>query len=549
MSTSNTNIVIKVEPDTSTSTTTSTNRSTGINTNTNTSTSGTNSIKRKVSTNLTLQKKLEAVRKKDAGLSTIEIAMEYNISETTVRRWIREREKLEKHSLSLTSKRLRLSPVEKVNQALTIWFHGEQKRNNALTVIQVKAKAQEFFQRFGGSESFKASDGWYRTWKFRNGIRSIAPSGEPSSTNTKAANQFTTEISELIDKENLTLYQIFNADETELYFKMMPNRSSIVKTEHQLPGHKKINDRLTVMACCNANSSFKMPLLVIGKHQKPAAMKHIAPQLLSVKYTNQKNSWMSAIIFERWFREDFVPQVVAFLKSRGLPEKAILLLDNDKSHPSLNMLTVDGIRAIFFPSYVTPLIQPLDQGVINVIKRRYKAKFLKYLINAQADGMNYSRAISSFNIKNAIDLIGDAWDEISEKTISNSWKKLLNMPVDEDNNNPDYVSSEQIYQMCKKLRSHEDITLDEINEWIHSDGLSTLTDEEIIDAVENPGNDETAETENDHYTESEISPSQAMEGLDCAISFFEKTGILISLSDMKILKRVRDELLKIKNQI
>lgn len=141
MSTSNANIVIKVEPhepNTSTSTATSTNTTTGISTNTNTSTSGTNSIKRKVSTNLTLQKKLEAVRKKDAGLSTIEIAMEYNISETTVRRWIREREKLEKHSLSLTSKRLRLSPVEKVNEALTIWFHGERKRNNALTVIQVK---------------------------------------------------------------------------------------------------------------------------------------------------------------------------------------------------------------------------------------------------------------------------------------------------------------------------------------------------------------------------------------------------------------------------
>lgn len=57
------------------------------------------------------------------------------------------------------------------------------------------------------------------------------------------------------------------------------------------------------------------------------------------------------------------------------------------------------------------------------------------------------------------------------------------------------------------------------------------------------------ETENDHSAESGISPSQAMEGLDCAISFFEKTGILVSLSDMKILKRVRDELLKIKNRI
>nr|XP_012139977.1 PREDICTED: jerky protein homolog-like isoform X2 [Megachile rotundata] len=465
-----------------------------------------NATKRKIA--LTMQQKLEAVKKKEAGVPIIEIAIEYNTSETTVRRWSREREKFEKRSLSWNAKRIRLSPLEKVNEALTIWFQGERRRNNALTVIQVKVKAQEFFRRFGGdTETFKASDGWYRTWKLRNGIRSIALPGEQSPANTKAANQFTNELLNLMEKEELTLHQVFNADETELYFKMMP---------------------------------------IIGKTQRPSALKNIAPQLLPVKYTDHKNAWMSAIIFERWFKEDFVPQVTNFLKSRGLPVKAVLLLDSDKSYPPMNTLSIGGIRAIFFPSNVTPLIQPLDQGIIKVLKRRYKAVFLKFLINAQADGINYYRAINSFSIKNAIDLISDAWDDITEKTISNCWKKLLNMPVDEDNNS-DYVTSEHIHQMCKKIRSYEDITLDQINEWIHTDCLTSLTDEEIIEAVENPCNEET-DTESEHHIESEISPAMAMEGLDSVISFFEETGE-ISLSDMKVLKRVREQLLKIKNQI
>nr|XP_012139976.1 PREDICTED: jerky protein homolog-like isoform X1 [Megachile rotundata] len=504
-----------------------------------------NATKRKIA--LTMQQKLEAVKKKEAGVPIIEIAIEYNTSETTVRRWSREREKFEKRSLSWNAKRIRLSPLEKVNEALTIWFQGERRRNNALTVIQVKVKAQEFFRRFGGdTETFKASDGWYRTWKLRNGIRSIALPGEQSPANTKAANQFTNELLNLMEKEELTLHQVFNADETELYFKMMPSNNLVVKTEQGTPSCKRINDKLTVMMCCNANGSFKMPLLVIGKTQRPSALKNIAPQLLPVKYTDHKNAWMSAIIFERWFKEDFVPQVTNFLKSRGLPVKAVLLLDSDKSYPPMNTLSIGGIRAIFFPSNVTPLIQPLDQGIIKVLKRRYKAVFLKFLINAQADGINYYRAINSFSIKNAIDLISDAWDDITEKTISNCWKKLLNMPVDEDNNS-DYVTSEHIHQMCKKIRSYEDITLDQINEWIHTDCLTSLTDEEIIEAVENPCNEET-DTESEHHIESEISPAMAMEGLDSVISFFEETGE-ISLSDMKVLKRVREQLLKIKNQI
>nr|XP_012134537.1 PREDICTED: uncharacterized protein LOC105661767 [Megachile rotundata] len=124
------------------------------------STSNAIQTNRKSYSSLTLQQKLEVLKLKDAGASTNYLAIRYKVDESTIRKWIREREKLEKYSsLSAESKRVRLSPVEKVNEALTIWFHREKKLNRTVSVTDVKAKAHEFFKRFGGMESFKASDG------------------------------------------------------------------------------------------------------------------------------------------------------------------------------------------------------------------------------------------------------------------------------------------------------------------------------------------------------------------------------------------------------
>nr|XP_012147246.1 PREDICTED: jerky protein homolog-like isoform X1 [Megachile rotundata] len=509
------------------------------------STSSVHTNKRKY-TSLTIQRKLEALKKIDAGVSTSKIALEHNVNESTVRRWIHKRNKLETYSQPSTTKRIRVSPMEKVNEALTIWFNAERRKNNPISVIQIKVKAQQFFKKFGGSETFRASDGWLQNWKRRNGIRFLATPGEQLSAAAEAASEFKEEILHFIEAEQLSLNQIFNADEAELFYKVMPNKTLIFKSEYSAPGYDQLKDRLTIMTCCNANGSLKLPLLIIGKHKKPRVLRNLAPHLLPAKYTTQTSAWMSSAIFERWFKEDFVPEVVNFLRSQGLPEKAILLIDNAKSRASMSTLTVGGIRAIFFPTNVTSLIQPLDQGIIEAMNRRYKINLLKFIINAQADGLSYKEAMDSLSIKNAIDLISDAWDQISENTISNCWMKLLNVPVDEDD--ADDVTSECIHEMYKRIRNQEHITLDDINEWVHGDCLPSLTDEEIIDVVQHLSDDETDSSDNEESTESNISPATAIDGLNCAIQFFEQSR-LITQSEMNNLKRIKRRLFKIKNQI
>ena len=66
----------------------------------------------------------------------------------------------------------------------------------------------------------------------------------------------------------------------------------------------------------------------------------------------------------------------------GIEQKAVLLLDNCSAHPCEDELVSDDKKIIakFLPPSVTSLIQPMDQGVLESIKRRYKRKLLEELV-------------------------------------------------------------------------------------------------------------------------------------------------------------------------
>ena len=68
--------------------------------------------------------------------------------------------------------------------------------------------------------------------------------------------------------EHFTKDDIFNADETGLYFRCFSDKGYSLRGD-DLPGGKKAKDRVTVMLCTNISGSEKIPLLVIGKSKRP----------------------------------------------------------------------------------------------------------------------------------------------------------------------------------------------------------------------------------------------------------------------------------------
>ena len=72
------------------------------------------------------------------------------------------------------------------------------------------------------STPYVASKGWVNCWKKRHGITAIKVSGEIQSADEEAAEAFVPKLQRLIEEEGLVPVQIFNTDDTGLFFKMTP---------------------------------------------------------------------------------------------------------------------------------------------------------------------------------------------------------------------------------------------------------------------------------------------------------------------------------------
>ena len=149
--------------------------------------------------------------------------------------------------------------------------------------------------------------------------------------------------------------------------------------------------------------------------------------LLPVKYTNQKNAWMTSNQFHEWFHHDFVPYVQEQLRSLGEEPNAVLVLDNCSAHPDPeDLVSSDGkIYAKYLPANVTALIQPMDQGVIQLLKKKYKKKLLHRLIIEDDMGVSIVDILKGVNLKVVADMVYEAWTEVSKDTLRKSWQKII----------------------------------------------------------------------------------------------------------------------------
>lgn len=87
--------------------------------------------------------------------------------------------------------------------------------------------------------------------------------GEAASANQKAAEEFVQDFSDYVKANGFIPQQVFNCDETGLFWKKMPRRTYITEEEKALPRHKPMKDRLTFLLRGNASGDFKIkPLLV-----------------------------------------------------------------------------------------------------------------------------------------------------------------------------------------------------------------------------------------------------------------------------------------------
>ena len=185
---------------------------------------------------------------------------------------------------------------------------------------------------------------------------------------------------------------IFKMDKTGLFF-----RTTEDKTLHQkgqeCSGGKKAKMRLTISLCTNMVGDKETPL-VIWKTLNPRCFKRVNKKTLPVEYHANKKAWMTSGIFETWLKK--------FDKRMGRKgRKVLLFLDNATSHSNVQLCNV---KLKYLPANTTSILQPLDQGIILAMKRKYRKTQLRYIITQmeRSKEKDCSQLLKEINVLKAI---------------------------------------------------------------------------------------------------------------------------------------------------
>ncbi|UYV61277.1 hypothetical protein LAZ67_1004216 [Cordylochernes scorpioides] len=236
---------------------------------------------------MSIELKREIIEKHEQGVRVVDLSRQYGRSTSTscmsttstsmICSVLKRKESIKSvtpaKGLTIISK-LRTSLHENMEKLLMVWVTEKQLQGDTLTQTIICEKARAIYGDLlkqtpqtsideASEESFKASRGWFENFKKRSGIHSIVRHGEAASSDMKAVEDYIKTFSDLIKAQGYISQQVFNCDETGLFWKKMPNRTYITAEEKMMPGHKPMKDRLTLALCANASGDCKIkPLLV-----------------------------------------------------------------------------------------------------------------------------------------------------------------------------------------------------------------------------------------------------------------------------------------------
>lgn len=148
-------------------------------------------------------------------------------------------------------------------------------------------------------------------FKKRYSLHNLRLTGESASADHEAAEKYQDVFEEMVQEKGYLPEQVFNADETGLFWKM-PSRTFISKQERQAPGFKVAKDRVSVLLCSNA-AGHMIKSLFLYKAKRPRCFKGKNMNMLPLFYRSNKKVWMTSVLMIDWFQNCFVPEVDKYL--------------------------------------------------------------------------------------------------------------------------------------------------------------------------------------------------------------------------------------------
>ena len=357
-------------------------------------------------TSKTLAEKFQIIDfvRQNPSVKLKDVCIRFDLKPSTLSTYLKNREEIisafQSGDHELHKKRIRLSMFEDVDEALLIWFKQKRADNCSIDGESLRIKATHFAVAFAYGDSTEISPAWIERWKKRHQISSKVMSGESAAVDTTIVANWQQFRLPFIMKNYLP-EDIYNVDETELFWKLLPDKTLAFKHE-MVHGGKKPKDRLTVLVGASMSGE-KLPLYVIGKSEKPRAFKNV--RKLPVTYHWNKKAWMTGRLWEKWLR-DF---------DKLVNRKVALIVDNCPAHPNIEGLKF--VEVIYLPPNTTSKTQPIDCGIIKNLKHFYRRSIAMNRLAAHDCAIEFS-----FNILDALFLLRESWNKVGHATIQNCFR-------------------------------------------------------------------------------------------------------------------------------
>ncbi|UYV75363.1 hypothetical protein LAZ67_12003658 [Cordylochernes scorpioides] len=195
--------------------------------------------------------------------------------------------------------------------------------------------------------------------------------GEGASIYPAIIDEHLTNLNSMLANSGYDPANIYNADETGLFFQLIPDRTLDHKDEN-CRGVKRMKQRITVLLCCNSTGTDKRLLLIIGKSTKPRCFRNFSPHFYCT-YTSNSKAWMTSSIFQEW--------LLQFNKQLVSEERRILLFGIIKS-----------FKDQYHKLQLQKMVELADAHLPTELRLDYAVRYCKM-----------------------------AWDSVSPDSISNCW--------------------------------------------------------------------------------------------------------------------------------
>nr|XP_037290390.1 tigger transposable element-derived protein 4-like [Rhipicephalus microplus] len=209
-----------------------------------------------------LKDKLDIIEQVEKGKKQVDVAVAYGLSKQTVSTIINAKEAVlaKKVSGDLQPKRFRLREASypDVEEALLMWLRDARSRNIPVNGLLLR-KREEQLAVVLNQEQFQCSEGWLSRLKSRHAIAFKCLFGKSASVDDTVVADWIADVLPA-HLEGYTPQDVFNADESGIFYKFKPGKTFCFGDD-TCHGGKKSKERISVLFCCNMDGSEKEKLL------------------------------------------------------------------------------------------------------------------------------------------------------------------------------------------------------------------------------------------------------------------------------------------------